>query len=167
MCGWACASIRVSAGSCAQPPGGGAVMMYASHYMSEWTSVLSLCEMPIHRGVGADAHRIATERLDADAESRSWSAPSARESTAGKKQRLIRFGMTVANLFRRGIQEAVHCRDAYRANRQPMATTARFDETEPAAAKATATSKPKSISPPRHFRVCNFDFLFSERHTTR
>jgi hypothetical protein len=29
------------------------VMMYASHYMSEWTSVLSLCEMPIRRGVRA------------------------------------------------------------------------------------------------------------------
>jgi hypothetical protein len=33
--------------------GGGAVMMFASHYMSEWTSVLSLCEMPIQRGVCA------------------------------------------------------------------------------------------------------------------
>jgi hypothetical protein len=28
-------------------------MMFASHYMSEWTSVLSLCEMPIRSGVGA------------------------------------------------------------------------------------------------------------------
>jgi hypothetical protein len=26
-------------------------MMFASHYMSNWTSVLSLCEMPIRRGV--------------------------------------------------------------------------------------------------------------------
>jgi hypothetical protein len=42
-----CASIRVSAGSCAQPPGGGAVMMFASLYMSDCTSVLSPCEMPI------------------------------------------------------------------------------------------------------------------------
>jgi hypothetical protein len=50
-----CASIRVSAGSCAQPPGGGAVMMYASHYMSEWTSVLSPCEMPIRSGSGANS----------------------------------------------------------------------------------------------------------------
>src|SRR5579863_1663008 len=53
MCGGACASIRVSAGSCAQPPGGGAVMMYASHYMSDWTSVLTLCEMPMRMGVRA------------------------------------------------------------------------------------------------------------------
>ena len=42
-----CASIRLSAGSCAQPPGGGAVMMYASLYMSDCTPVLSPCEMPI------------------------------------------------------------------------------------------------------------------------
>jgi hypothetical protein len=28
-------------------------MMYASHYMSEWTPVLSLCEMPIRRCVRA------------------------------------------------------------------------------------------------------------------
>jgi hypothetical protein len=28
-------------------------MIYASHYMSEWTPVLSLCEMPIWRGVCA------------------------------------------------------------------------------------------------------------------
>ena len=48
-----CASIRVSAGSCAQPPGGGAVMMFASHYTSDWTSVLSLCEMPIRSGACA------------------------------------------------------------------------------------------------------------------
>ena len=31
-------------------------MMYASHYMSEWTSVLSLCEMPIRSGVCAKSH---------------------------------------------------------------------------------------------------------------
>ncbi len=28
-------------------------MMYASHYMSEWTSALTLCEMPIRMGVRA------------------------------------------------------------------------------------------------------------------
>jgi hypothetical protein len=43
----ACASIRLSAGSCAQPPGGGAVMMFASHHISNRTSVLSPYEMPI------------------------------------------------------------------------------------------------------------------------
>jgi hypothetical protein len=31
-------------------------MMHASHYMSEWTSVLSLCEMPIRSGVCAKSH---------------------------------------------------------------------------------------------------------------
>jgi hypothetical protein len=41
-------------------------MMYASHYMSEWTSVLSLCEMPIRRGVRAKSRvgsDIVAERI--------------------------------------------------------------------------------------------------------
>jgi hypothetical protein len=56
----ACASIRVSAGSCAQPPGGGAVMMYASLHMSEWMSVLSPYEMPIRSGVRAKSRAVRT-----------------------------------------------------------------------------------------------------------
>jgi hypothetical protein len=43
----ACASIRLSAGSCAQPPGGGAVMMFASPHISNGKSVPSPYEMPI------------------------------------------------------------------------------------------------------------------------
>jgi hypothetical protein len=49
----ACASIRASAGSCARPPGGGAVMIYASPYSSNRTSVLFPYEMPIRSGVCA------------------------------------------------------------------------------------------------------------------
>jgi hypothetical protein len=48
-----CASIRLSAGSCAQPPGGGAVMMVASPYSSNWMSVPSPYEMPIRSTFGA------------------------------------------------------------------------------------------------------------------
>jgi hypothetical protein len=75
----ACASIRDSAGSCAQPPGGGAVMMYASLYMSEWTSALSPYEMPIRSGVCGEWLR---GRMASRAK-----APCLRRLTAGLKPR--------------------------------------------------------------------------------
>jgi hypothetical protein len=138
-------------------------MMCASHYMSEWTSVLSLCEMPIRRGVGARDRaksRAGTGLLAAH------NGGLCVRGNYGWRSEDRRYEGQVKRQVNGAQLKLAATNSTATSNSEPTSTAARFNEAEPAATRSTATSNSKPTSTLERFRASNFGVLFCERHFT-